>query len=48
MRGKRIFANQIEAMFEVACRKAGINKRGLGLSTAAFRRVEKRQGSLFD
>lgn len=43
MRGKGIFADQIEALFDVACRKAGINKRGLGLSTAAFRRPEGAQ-----
>ncbi len=36
-RGEGIFAEQIRSMFEVACRRAGINGRP-GLSTAAFRR----------
>ncbi len=36
-RGEGIFAEQIRSMFEVACRRAGINGRP-ELSTAAFRR----------
>lgn len=35
--GEGIFAEQVGAMFEVACRRAGIGER-LKLSTAAFRR----------
>ncbi|MDB6125387.1 MAG: repair photolyase [Pedosphaera sp.] len=38
MRGEGIFADQIEALFNVACRKAGIQDNHTGLSTAAFRR----------
>jgi DNA repair photolyase len=37
MRGEGIFANQIESLFEVASRKAGIAGRRPGLSVAAFR-----------
>jgi DNA repair photolyase len=45
-RGKGIFADQIEAMFEVACRKAGLNEKRVELSSAAFRRPSV-QGTLF-
>src|SRR6185295_8253806 len=38
MRGEGIFADQIDQLFDVARRKAGIPERGGGLSTAAFRR----------
>lgn len=38
MRGTGIFADQIEKLFEVGCRKAGLNRTELQLSTAAFRR----------
>jgi DNA repair photolyase len=37
MRGRGIFAEQIEKIFEIACRKAGLPKRHAELSTAAFR-----------
>jgi DNA repair photolyase len=47
MRGEGIFADQIEMMFEVARRKAGIkNERG-DLSVVAFRRPAGAQLSLF-
>ncbi len=46
MRGEGIFAEQIEKMFEVACRKAGIANNRIELSTAAFRRCEENQLSL--
>src|SRR5438552_16403070 len=36
-KGEGIFADQIRSMFEVACRRAGMNGRP-GLSTASFRR----------
>ncbi|HKP04548.1 MAG TPA: PA0069 family radical SAM protein [Chthoniobacterales bacterium] len=36
-KGEGIFAEQIRSMFEVSCRRAGINGRP-GLSTAAFRK----------
>jgi DNA repair photolyase len=38
MRGEGIFAAQIEQMFEVASRKAGLSGSGPDLSTRAFRR----------
>jgi DNA repair photolyase len=47
MRGEGIFAEQIEALFALACRKAGIDGRGPALSTAAFRSPSKAQLSLF-
>jgi len=37
MRGEGIFADQIEALFETACRKAGIAGRRPEISAAAFR-----------
>jgi DNA repair photolyase len=47
MRGEGIFAGQIEQMFEVARRKAGIQNDGDELSAAAFRRPPGAQLSLF-
>jgi DNA repair photolyase len=48
MRGEGIFAEQIAALFALACRKAGIDGRGLTLSTAAFRIPSDTQLSLFE
>jgi len=48
MKGQGIFAEQIKAMFELACRKAGLAGRGSQLSTAAFRRPVGAQLSLFE
>jgi DNA repair photolyase len=48
MRGEGIFADQIAAMFAVACRKAGLDGGTPQLSTAAFRRAPGRQLSLFE
>jgi DNA repair photolyase len=36
MRGRGIFADQIDNLFDVACRKAGIQGTSPGLSTASF------------
>ena len=47
MRGEGIFAGQIAALFTLACRKAGLHKRGPALSTAAFRRPAGAQLTLF-
>ena len=47
MRGQGIFAEQIGRMFEVACRKAGLPKRNVELSTAAFRVPAGPQLTLF-
>lgn len=38
MSGEGIFADQISKMFEVSCRKAGLNREKMELSTASFRR----------
>jgi DNA repair photolyase len=46
MSGEGIFAEQLEKMFDVACRKAGIGERGPTLSSAAFRRPGGEQMSL--
>ncbi len=48
MRGEGIFAEQIEALFALACRKAGIDGRGPALSTAAFRVPSDSQLPLFE
>jgi DNA repair photolyase len=48
MQGEGIFAEQIAALFALACRKAGIEGRGPQLSTAAFRVPSDVQLSLFD
>jgi DNA repair photolyase len=45
-RGEGIFADQIEAIFEVSCRRAHLNEKEIDLSTAAFRRPTA-QTSLF-
>jgi DNA repair photolyase len=47
MAGRGIFAEQIEAMFTVACRKAGLAGRRPTLSPAAFRRPGGTQLPLF-
>ncbi|MGH8071114.1 MAG: PA0069 family radical SAM protein [Candidatus Entotheonellia bacterium] len=48
MRGEGIFAEQIQSLFALACRKAGLDGRGPTLSTAAFRVPSDAQLSLFD
>ncbi|HKS24022.1 MAG TPA: PA0069 family radical SAM protein [Thermoanaerobaculia bacterium] len=45
-RGKGIFADQIETIFDVSCRRAHLNEKDTELSTAAFRRPSA-QASLF-
>jgi DNA repair photolyase len=45
-RGTGVFADQIEALFEITCRRLGLNEEHRELSTAAFRRRSD-QGSLF-
>ena len=47
MRGEGIFAAQIQAMFEVARRKAGFKGEHRDLSTEHFRRPDGKQLSLF-
>ena len=47
MRGEGIFADQIEALFELACRKAGIAGKSPRLSIDGFRRPDDRQLALF-
>lgn len=48
MRGEGIFAEQIQSLFALASRKAGIDGRGPTLSTAAFRIPSDTQLSLFE
>ncbi|HEU4886561.1 MAG TPA: PA0069 family radical SAM protein [Thermoanaerobaculia bacterium] len=45
-RGTGIFAEQIQALFDVSCRKLGLNQQRHELSTASFRR-RTAQASLF-
>ena len=45
-RGTGIFADQMEALFDVTCRKLGLNEEDRELSTAAFRR-RSAQATLF-
>jgi DNA repair photolyase len=47
MRGEGIYAEQLESLFDVACRKAGLNQSSLKLSTDAFRRPACGQLGLF-
>jgi len=47
MKGKGVFADQIRKMFEVSCRKAGIEGNKVDLSTASFRRPGAEQLKLF-
>src|SRR5436309_9336435 len=47
MEGQGIFADQIAQMFDVACRKAGLNRERINLSTASFRVPSGPQLSLF-
>ncbi|WP_325167245.1 PA0069 family radical SAM protein [Rubrobacter xylanophilus] len=49
MRGEGLYASHIARLFEISCRRAGIEPgRFPALSTAAFRRCGGRQPSLFD
>jgi DNA repair photolyase len=49
MRGEGPFAEQVRQVFEVSCRKVGLNEKPVELSTAAFRRPSKGgQLGLFD
>jgi DNA repair photolyase len=48
MRGEGVLAEQIRALFHLACRQAGLNQRRAELSTAAFRRPQGTQRLLFD
>jgi DNA repair photolyase len=49
MRGEGIFADEMAKLFQLACRKAGINKRWPELSTKCFRRSPTTpQLNLFD
>ncbi len=47
MRGQGAFAEQTRALFELACRRAGLPREGPGLSAAAFRPPAAPQLSLF-
>ena len=43
MRGEGIFAEQIRKIFEVGCRRAGLDRDHVELNTKAFRRIEANQ-----
>lgn len=47
MRGEGEFADQVNQVFRMACRKAGINNSSRPLSTSSFRNPDERQLSLF-
>lgn len=47
MHGEGAFADQIEQLFDIACRKAGLQERNFHLSTAHFRRPQEGQLQLF-
>jgi len=47
MRGQGIYAEQIESIFSLACRRAGLSRDAPTLSTAAFRSAADPQLSLF-
>ncbi len=47
-RGEGPFAEQVRNMFKISCRKYGLNKESIELSTSHFRNADKRQLGLFD
>ncbi len=47
MKGEGIFAQQFADLFDVACRKEGLNKNRITLSTASFRNPTQKQMVLF-
>jgi len=47
MRGEGVHARQIEAVFDLSCRRLGLARRGPALETGAFRRPGGRQLDLF-
>ena len=48
VRGEGAIADQIAALFRLTCRRLGLNREPVGLSTAAFRRPQGTQGLLFE
>ncbi len=48
MRGKGIFAEQMEDLFRMGCKKAGLGYRDFELSTTSFRNPEEKQYTLFN
>jgi DNA repair photolyase len=48
MTGEGPFADQVKALFRIACKQAGISNHGPRLSTAHFRNPAQTQLSLFD
>lgn len=47
MRGEGIFANQVDKLFEISCRKTGIAGNKIHLSSDAFHRLDTGQLKLF-
>ncbi len=48
MEGEGIFADQMNALFELACKKTGIKENNLALSTRHFQSSSQEQLALFD
>jgi DNA repair photolyase len=48
MSGEGALAGQVRALFELGCRRAGLNEGMMKLSAAAFRRPGGKQGLLFE
>ena len=46
-KGEGVFAEQVAKIFEIACRKYGINNNTVNLSTEHFTNVTKKQLELF-
>jgi DNA repair photolyase len=47
MTGEGIFADQIQALFEMGCKKAGLPRKDFHLATDSFRNPEEKQFMLF-
>jgi len=46
-KGEGVFAEQVAKMFEISCRKNGIDKNRVNLSTEKFNNPYKKQLELF-
>ncbi len=47
MHGEGLFADQVEKLFEISCRRAGISGNKIDLSSKAFRRPDSQQLAFF-
>ncbi len=48
MKGKGLFSKQIKDIFDMSCKKTGIQGNRIKLDTSHFKRVNLRQLSLFE